>query len=316
MNPFIEGLEQHDLNILRNCSKADLHNHFALGGSRSYIKEITGIYIPPIDRPLSSMSQMDAWSRKYIGSHFDSADMRKLLIEATFQQAKNDGVTILEIGEDVWGLGEFFCNDINALADAFYQAKNKIVPNIELRLQIGMSRHCTIDYLEECLSYFWGSGFFFSIDLYGDEFAQPIEKFIPIYRRAKKEGLRLKAHVGEWGNPEDVQKAVELLELDEVQHGIAAAYDERVMRFLADNRIRINITPTSNVLLGRVASLKTHPISLLYRSGVDVTINSDDVLIFDSDVSKEYLRLYEAGCLSAKELDDIRQNGLKNMDTA
>lgn len=33
--------------------------------------------------------------------------MRKLLIKAAFQQAKEDGVTVLEIGEDVWGLGEF-----------------------------------------------------------------------------------------------------------------------------------------------------------------------------------------------------------------
>ena len=48
----------------------------------------------------------------------------------------------------------------------------------------------------------------------------------------------------------------------------------------------------------------------LYRSGVDVTINSDDILIFHSDVSKEYLQLYESGCLSAEELDGIRQNGL------
>ena len=46
-------------------------------------------------------------------------------------------------------------------------------------------------------------------------------------------------------------------------------------------------------------------------SGVDVTINSDDVLIFDSDVSKEYLRLYEAECLTAEELDDIRKKGLR-----
>lgn len=33
-----------------------------------------------------------------------------------------------------------------------------------------------------------------------------------------------------------------------------------------------------------------------------MTINSDDVLIFDSDVSKEYLRLYKSGCLTAEEL--------------
>ena len=105
----------------------------------------------------------------------------------------------------------------------------------------------------------------------------PIETFIPVYRRAKKEGLRLKAHVGEWGSAQDIQKAVELLELDEVQHGIAAAYDKGIMRFLTDNHIRLNITPTSNILLGRVEKLKEHPISLLYRNGVDVTINSDDV---------------------------------------
>ena len=74
------------------------------------------------------------------------------------------------------------------------------------------------------------------------------------------------------------------------------------------------ITSTSNILLGRVADMSMHPIGKLYRSGVDVTINSDDVLIFDSDVSKEYLRLYESKCLTAEELETIRKNGLKSRD--
>lgn len=71
------------------------------------------------------------------------------------------------------------------------------------------------------------------------------------------------------------------------------------------------MTPSSNVLLGRVAGMKEHPISVLFRNGIDVTINSDDVLIFDSDVSKEYLRLCQAGCLSAKELNEIRLIGIQ-----
>jgi adenosine deaminase len=75
----------------------------------------------------------------------------------------------------------------------------------------------------------------------------------------------------------------------------------------------LNITPTSNVKLGRVQELKTHPIGELYRSGVDVTLNSDDILIFDSDISKEYLRLYDAETLTADELDDIRLNGLRRL---
>ena len=311
MNRFTYALKQRNLEELRKCPKADLHNHFVLGGNRRFLYQVTGKKIEPLTHPLSSMDEMNQWSQKYIGQDFNSTEMRKLLIRAAFQQAREDGLTVLEIGEDVWGLKEFFNNDIDELVHAFTSAQKEIAPDIELRLQIGLSRHCPISYLEDCLSYFWGNKNFYSIDLYGDELAQPIENFKEIYRRAKKEGLRLKAHVGEWGTAKYVRTAVEELELDEVQHGIAAASDESVSRFLADNKIRLNITPTSNILLGRVADMSMHPIRKLYRSGVDVTINSDYVLIFGSDVSKEYLRLYESQCLTAEELENIRKNGLK-----
>lgn len=311
MNSFMYALEQGKLEELRKYPKADLHNHFALGGNRRFLYQATGKKIVPVSSPLSSMEEMHQWEQKYIGQDFNCTEMRKTLIRATFQQAKEDGITVLEIGEDVWGLKEFFNNDVDELVNAFISAQKEIAPDIELRLQIGLSRHCSIGYLEDCLSYFWGNKNFYSIDLYGDELAQPIENFKGIYRRAKKEGLRLKAHVGEWGTAKDVRTAVEELELDEVQHGIAAADDESVIHFLADNKIRLNITPTSNILLGRVADMSMHPIKKFYRSGVDVTINSDDILIFDSDVSKEYLRLYESRCLMAEELEDIRINGLK-----
>jgi len=308
---FVDALIQENLEAIRRCPKSDLHNHFVLGGSRHFLREYSGRDILPIKHPLHSMDEMHAWNSKNIGTIFETPEGRRMLIQATFLQAKDDGVTILEIGEDVWGLGEFFNGSIEELVDAFETAHQEIAPDIELRLQIGMSRHCDIAYLENCLSHFWGCKAFYSIDLYGDELAQPIENFKAIYRRAKSEGLRLKAHVGEWGKAEDVRRAVECLELDEVQHGISAAEDPSVIRFLRGNHIRLNITPSSNYLLGRVTDLKNHPIAELYRNGIDVTINSDDVLIFDSDVSKEYLRLYQCGCLNADELDDIRKSGLK-----
>lgn len=310
---FIDELKQENIGGIRKFPKADLHNHFVLGGSRKYLRERIGENIQAIKKPLHSMNDMHAWNEQNIGQIFNSSEGRRVLIDATFAQAKEDGVTILEIGEDVWGLNEFFHGDIDELVAAFETANQEIVPEIELRLQIGLSRHCDIGYLEDCLSHFWGNKAFYSIDLYGDELAQPIENFKSIYRRAKSEGLKLKAHVGEWGTAEDVRKAVECLELDEVQHGIAAVEDKAVVRFLVDNHIRLNITPSSNYLLGRVKDLKSHPIAELYHSGVDVTINSDDILIFDSDVSKEYLRLYQCGCLGAEELDDIRNNGLKRL---
>ena len=308
---FTNALKNENIENIRKFPKADLHNHFVLGGNKEYIFKKTGYEIEPVSKPLKSMSEMDTWSAKYIGNRFNSPEGRKLLIKATFAQAKYDGVTVLEIGEDVWGLGEFFHNDIAELIYAFQDANSRIAPEIELRLQIGLSRHCPIDYLKDRLKHFWGHKEFYSIDLYGDELAQPIENFIPIYEKAAGNGLVLKAHVGEWGSAQDIVTAVKALHLNEVQHGIAAVQDEDVIAFLAENDIRLNITPSSNVLLGRVPDISKHPIAELYRKGVNVTINSDDVLIFDSDVSKEYLRLYRSGCLTAEELDDIRVKGLE-----
>ena len=269
---FRDALIRGDLAAVRSCPKADLHNHFVLGGSRAFLRRHTGREIRPLNQPIHSMDEMHAWYACNLGASFETPEGRRLLIRAAFAQAKEDGVTVLEIGEDVWGLDAFFHGDVEELVTAFETAHREIAPETELRLQIGLSRHCEISYLEDCLSHFWGCKAFYSIDLYGDELAQPIENFRSIYRRAKAEGLRLKAHVGEWGTAEDVRRAVECLELDEVQHGIAAAEDPSVIPFLVDHHIRLNITPSSNFLLGRVENLQNHPIAKLYHSGVDAQL--------------------------------------------
>lgn len=83
------------------------------------------------------------------------------------------------------------------------------------------------------------------------------------------------------------------------------------MKFLAENRIRCNICPTSNIMLKICENFKNHPIRTLYDYGVPVTVNTDDLLIFDSSVSEEFLKLYESGLMNPTELNDIRLYGLK-----
>lgn len=118
-------------------------------------------------------------------------------------------------------------------------------------------------------------------------------------------------NVGESGTAEDVRRAVDVLNLDEVHHGIGAAESKEVMRFLADNRIQLNVCPSSNVMLGYASSYKAHPIKVLYENGISVTINTDDLLIFDSSIENEYLILYREGVLTAAQLNEIRLNGLR-----
>jgi adenosine deaminase len=252
---------------------------------------------------------MHAWVVENVGGMFNSRGGRLLGFEAALVQARLDGVTRLEIGEDVWA-SKLFDNSAEELTHELTRLHQRVAPQIEWIPQIGLSRHCSIDALRRWLDPFLALDFYRTLDLSGDEFAQPIGAFKPLYRMAKARGLRLKAHVGEWGSADDVWRAVEELELDEVQHGIAAAESRAVMRFLANNKIRLNVCPTSNIMLGGVPSLKLHPVRTLYDAGLRVTVNTDDALVFGCTISQEFLGLYHAGVFDAAELDQIRLYGL------
>ena len=286
-----------------------MHNHAFGGGNRAWIAHITGFDIAPLDHTLSSMAEMHEWVGEHIGPWFKGRKGRLTAFEATLVQAKCDGVTRLEVGEDIWAI-TLFEGSAATLTRELGDIHERVAPEIEWIPQLGMSRHCSVSSLTKWLQPFLELGVYKTIDLSGDELGQPIEVFKPLYRMARQAGLRLKAHVGEWGDADSVWRAVEQLELDEVQHGIAAANSERVMRFLADNNIRLNICPTSNVMLGRVESLAAHPIRKLYDSGVIVTINTDDVLVFGQGVSDEFRNLFKTGLFNADELEKIRLAGL------
>ena len=52
---FIDELKQKNIEGIRKFPKADLHNHFVLGGSRKYLREHIGENIQAIKKPLHSM---------------------------------------------------------------------------------------------------------------------------------------------------------------------------------------------------------------------------------------------------------------------
>lgn len=307
---FQETLRAADLDAIRRFPKSDLHNHVVGGGNPAWVSARTNVRIDALERKLSSMAEMHAWANEHLGQ-LSNPDGRLLLIEAGFVQAASDGVVRLEVGEDIWAPTFYEC-PAAILTERLKQIHLRVAPDVQWIPQLDMSRHCLVRDLDRWIRPFLELGFYRTIDLSGDEFAQPIDNFKSIYRLAKEHGLRLKAHVGEWGDADSVRRAVEELELDEVQHGIAAAESPAVMRFLADNRIRLNLCPTSNLMLSRVESLTAHPIRGLYDAGIKVTINTDDMLTFGQSVSQEFLNIYQAGCLTADELEQVRLNGLSD----
>ena len=176
-----------------------------------------------------------------------------------------------------------------------------------MRSELGFARECASDpkwmkLAHEAIEL----DIFQSMDLYSHQEACAPEAVQSLYTKARTAGMKLKAHVGEFGGAEEVRRTVEVLDLDEVQHGIAAAESVEVMRWLSENQIQLNVCPTSNVMLDGVPDIASHPIRILFDNGVPVTINTDDLMIFGQSVSEEYRNLYRAGVFSPKELEDIR----------
>ena len=100
--PFQTALEAGDLSAIRACPKADLHVHAIMGGCREFVRERLGVDIAPLDGMLGSMDEMHAWVDTQTQGCFRDAAGRAVAFEATFVQARKDGVTRLEVGSDVW----------------------------------------------------------------------------------------------------------------------------------------------------------------------------------------------------------------------
>ena len=151
-SPFQLALERRDLSGLRGCAKADLHVHAGVtSGDRAFLKARTGLDIAPVDGALASMDDMHAWVRGRAGDRFDRMPGRLLGIEATFVQARRDGVTRLEAGEDVWGI-TLHGGSAQAVRAMLQAAHARGGPGIEWIPQLGLSRHCPPPALERWLA--------------------------------------------------------------------------------------------------------------------------------------------------------------------
>ena len=217
---------------------------------------------------------------------------------------------MLEMSFDI-RLAEFYPDGVAGLCAFIETLVERYREQADLRPELGFSRGNADDPTLMRLAHeAVESGAFQSIDLYSRQEVCPPEVMKSLFTKARAAEMKRKAHVGEFGGAEEIRRTVEVLDLDEVQHSIGAAESVEVMRWLSENKIRLNVCPTSNVMLSGVSDLASHPIRILFDNGVPVTINTDDLMIFGQSVSEEYRNLYRARVLSAEELDDIRRASL------
>ena len=311
---FVEALFTDNLNAIRTAPKTDVHSHSFLSTRRENAERWLG---HPLTKPplkMKGLGGMMEYIDAALDPHLNHRQGFEFIAVSAMNDAVQDGVVILEMSFDI-RLVKFYPDGLAELRSFIEMLVERYREQIDLRPELGFARECADDPKWMKLAHEATElNIFQSIDLYSHQEACDPEAVQSLYVKARAAGMKRKAHVGEFGGAEEVRRTVEVLNLDEVQHGIGAAESVEVMRWLSENQIQLNVCPTSNVMLGGVSDLASHPIRALYDNGVPVTINTDDLMIFGQSVSEEYRNLYRAGVFSAEELDDIRQASLEVLD--
>ncbi len=152
---------------------------------------------------------------------------------------------------------------------------------------------------------------FIGVGLDSSELGNPPEKFARVFARCKQLGLRLVAHAGEEGPPAYIWGALDVLNVERIDHGVQSEQDALLMQRLIKEQIPLTVCPLSNLKLCVIKDLADHNLPRLLAAGLKVMINSDDPAYFGGYVNENYTQLFAATGMGAPEAYQLARNSLE-----
>jgi adenosine deaminase len=146
------------------------------------------------------------------------------------------------------------------------------------------------------------------IGLGGPEVGNPPAKFARVFARSRELGWRTVAHAGEEGSAADVAEAVDVLNVDRIDHGVHCDEDPALVARLKASQTPLTVCPISNVKLRVYPDLAAHNLKRLLDAGLCVTVNSDDPSYFDGYVNRNYIGCQEALGLTQDDIYRLARN--------
>ena len=150
-----------------------------------------------------------------------------------------------------------------------------------------------------------------AIGLDSSEMGHPPEKFARVFAAAKERGLKLCAHAGEEGPPDYVRGALDVLNIDRLDHGNRALEDAALVERLISSGMTLTVCPLSNLKLCVVKDMRAHPIKRMLDLGLKATINSDDPAYFGGYMMNNFAAVIEALDLDAENIRTLTKNSFE-----
>ena len=233
---------------------------------------------------------------------------------AYLQRAAADGVVCAEIFFDPQThteRGVAMGTVIQGLRSACDRAQRELGLRADLILCFlrHLSEESALQTLEAALP--WRESFI-GVGLDSSERDHPPVKFTRVFERARELGLRRVAHAGEEGPALFIRQALDLLQVERIDHGVRCLEDPMLVDRLAMQRMPLTVCPLSNVKLCVFPDMRAHNLPTLLRFHVMATINSDDPAYFGGYLNDNYRAVFEAHPeLGAREAWRLLHNSLQ-----
>ena len=220
-----------------------------------------------------------------------------------------------------------FATVINGIKNAQETAKEEY--GISSKLIMSFLRHLdeesAFNTLKQSLEY---KNLITAVGLDSSELGNPPSKFERVFAQAKAEGFLTVAHAGEEGPAEYVWEAINLLNVNRIDHGNKSLDDDNLVKTLVSSKTPLTVCPLSNIRLKNVEKIENHPIKTMLEKGIVATVNSDDPAYFGGYMNENYKAITDALNLRKEDIyqltlnsfnstfleDDEKENLIKRLD--
>eukprot|EP00758_Cryptobia_borreli_P003934 Tbor_TRINITY_DN4072_c0_g1::TRINITY_DN4072_c0_g1_i2::g.11712::m.11712/K21053/ade; adenine deaminase len=148
------------------------------------------------------------------------------------------------------------------------------------------------------------------VGLDSSEVGHPPSKFKRLYEACHAKGLKCVAHAGEEGPPENIWEAINDLKVVRVDHGVQCLRDEKLVKYLVDNKVPLTVCPNSNVETKVFKRFEDSNTLELLRKGLHITINSDDPAYFGGYIANNFENLICIG-FTAEDFVKVCKNSFE-----
>jgi adenosine deaminase len=152
--------------------------------------------------------------------------------------------------------------------------------------------------------------FIVGIGISGGTGALPRINYQNVCYKIKQNGHKITVHAGELEPPDSILEAIDYLYADRIGHGITLIQTPDLFKKIAHKEIHFELCPTANDVIG-LGKPNFQSIKQMIKLVKDCSINTDDELIFQTNLTQEFSVLIKNDVITVADIACLQSNAKK-----